>query len=99
MKAILRNLTAPVLCALALMLTAAPAAANRAWAQTETLMLDRPGHDGRMVGQLLTCDEVRISDSSRTWVLVHGRRGQGWVQRGALTSLQPAQCRYGYSPP
>jgi len=99
MKTAIGRLAAVALCAFALALTAAPAAANRAWALTEALILDRPGHGGRMVGQLQTCDEVRLRDSWRNWVLVQSRRGDGWVERGLLSYYQPGMCRYEYRPP
>lgn len=98
MIAAIRTRALPALFALALAagatLTAAPAAATRAWVQTETILLDRPGHDGRMVGQYLTCDEVRILETHRGWVLVSGRRGNGWMQSAMLARFEPGGCRY-----
>jgi len=84
---------------LMLTLAATPASANRAWVLTETIFLDRPGHDGRMLGQYQTCDEVWMRDTWRGWVLVEGRRGSGWVHSGVLARYQPGACRYEYRPP
>lgn len=103
MKTAIRRLMTPALFMLAIglgiTLTALPASANRAWVTTETIFLDRPGPDGRMLGQYLTCDEVRIRDRWRGWSLVNGRRGNGWVRNGVLARYQPGACRYEYRPP
>ncbi len=102
MKAAIRRMATPALFILAISmgmaLAASPASANRAWVLTETIFLDRPGHDGRMLGQFLTCDEVRILDTWRGWVLVSGQRGVGWVQSGMLSRFQPGACRYQFHP-
>ncbi|KPQ08512.1 MAG: Bacterial SH3 domain [Rhodobacteraceae bacterium HLUCCA12] len=88
----IRRLAVCVLCAF--VLGPGPAAADRAWALTETLLLDRPARDGRMIGQLQSCDEVYVRDLYRDWALVDSRRGEGWVNRGHLSDYMPARCRH-----